>query len=483
MHHLSSKKKELIRRIVVYIVMVLSTLVTVSLITFFVLGFRFDFMDGQVEQYGFLQFASTPSGALVTIDGVPVSAKTPTKSSVKPGQHKITMQKTGYETWSKTVTVNAGTLTWLNYTLFVPKTITVEPVAAYDQIYASMTSPKSKSIIIQNRADTLAFDLVDIDATSPKAMKLTPQSDIYSEPTTAGISHDFKMIKWDDSGRYMLVKHTYGDKVEWLSIDTANILQSKNITRTFDIAISAIDFSGTSGNNYFVIESGDIRKLDLSAGTISKVLVSDAANMSVYENTIVYSGKDATADSMVIGVYHDGDAAPYALRTTSEKQIKVATARYFNEDYVAFSEGKSVTVLGGSYPTNDAEVATSMTQMSSFAVNGDIINLGFSPTGQYVLAQSSQSFSSYNLEYQTLAAIPIDCANSQLPVSWLDENYVSSSCKDSLTISEFDGTNNHAISSAVSGQAVALTRNGKYIYSISKTDNGYQLQRVKLIIP
>ncbi len=485
MRKISKQNKEIIRRATVYAVMGISTVVVVILITFLVLGFRFDIDEGQVERYAFLQFSSTPSGATVLIDGSQIGQKTPSKASIKPGTHKIQMQKTGYQTWTKTVTINPGTLTWLNYTLFVPKTTTNEVVASYEHVSASLQSPKGRSLLVQYHSETPAYDLIEIDSSTPKITKLVIPTEVYSEALTPNIIHSFGISNWDDSGRYVLIKHNYGEKTEWLVMDTQNVALSKNITQTFDIAIESIDFSGTNGNNYFAIENSDLRKLDLAAGTISRVLVSNIKSMYVYEsNIVVYaSNLDPNTSMITVGLYRDGEDNPYSLATVPNSQVRVATTNYFNEDYVAYSQGRTVTVLGGNYPTANNESTTSLRLITSFDATNDIKDLDFSPTGQYVMAQSEMSFSSYDLEYSNLFSSLINCAGVALPISWLDENYISSTCGGSLVIKEFDGANQHVIGNALSGQAAVLSHNGRYLYSIGKSATGYDLQRVRMILP
>lgn len=484
MRHLCPKTKELAKRVFVYAVMVLAIVASVTFITLFVLGFRINIGDGQVEQYAFLQFDSTPSGATVQLDGITVSSKTPNKTSLKPGTHTVTMKKDGYQTWTKTLNIGAGTLTWLNYTLFVPKDLTVEPVLAYDQVYASSASPKSHSMLVQYSADAPSYDLVDLDSATAKATKIIIPATVYTGSAADGLAHNFQIIKWDDGGRYVLLRHTFGDSYEWLVLDTQNSNLSKNITRTFDIAITDIDFSGTNGNNYFVIESGDIRKLDLAAGTMSRVLISNASDLSVYEaNIIAYVGQSDASGDRIIGIYRDGDDSPYVIKTTKEPSVMVTTSHYFKEDYVAYSEGDNVTILGGSYLSGIGSSTASLKLIATFKIAGNVSSLGFSPDGEYVLAQSSTSFSSYDLEYQTLSASPVTCASTDLPKTWLDDSYIWSNCSGNLMISEFDGTNAHAINPMAAGQSAALTRNGKYLYSIGKIETGYQLQRVRIILP
>lgn len=482
----SKKQKELVKRILTYFTMVVTIVVTVLIMTFIMLGYRLNISNGQIEQYAFLQFNTIPSGASIYIDDANTNHKTPNRDSIKPGKHKFVMKKDGYETWTKTIDTKAGIITWLNYVLLVPKNIETQKITDYSEIYSSSTSPKNKNMLIQFKSDTPSFDLVNLDTSGPDISSLIIPSSVYSEPDNNDIVHIFELNKWDVDGRYILIKHTYGDKYEWLVIDTQNVSQSKNITKLFDISITDIEFSGNSGNIYFVIEENDIRKLDLSAETMSRSLVNNVKSMSVFESNIIayegYTSEEKT--NRIIGLYRDGDENTYILKElniANDVNVKIKTAHYFNQDYIVYSEGNNVIILGGIYPTTLSDAKTSLSLVESFESESDITDLSFSPTGEFVLVKSNISLTSYDLEYKNLSTFDTDCSNPNTSVGWLNDNYLWSTCNDSLVIREFDGANAHTINPSINNQTVALTKNSKYIYSLKKSDSGYQLLRAVMI--
>jgi hypothetical protein len=491
MYHQPSKQKELTKLIMIYTIMTLAVVVIVTFIVFFVLGFRFDKDKGYLEQYALLQFSSTPSGATVTIDGTLINSKTPNKNSISAGKHEITMQREGYETWHKTIEAKAGVLTWLNYALLVPKKLPVEPVVNYKSIYRTLASPEGRSLLVEESSDVPTFSLIDLSSDTIKTTQLTIPANVYSEPSTAGITHTFNIKNWDENGRYVLVEHIYGEKNEWLVLDTQDVVLSKNITRLFNLAIKNISFYGTSGNRFFVLDSdNNIRKLDLSTETISKSLVSNVTSFDVYNesNIITYVGNGKVGtNEKVAGSYREGDDKAYIFRTTaSGESLNIATTHYFNENYVVVSEGKKVDILSGSYPITVNDDTTGMKVVASFVLKEDINNLTFSPTGEYILVQSGAYFASYDLfdlDYQTFVSSTIDGSGDVSLLKWLDDNYLWSDRDGNLVIREFDGTNTHKINSVLVGQDATLTHNGRYLYSINKVGTDYQLQRVRMILP
>lgn len=480
-----SKRNKLIKLIILYICMAISVVSIVFIIFMFVLGYRIDSNNGQIEQYSFFQFNSSPVGASVTIDNQAVSSQTPNKTSVPAGNHKIVIFKSGYRTWTKSVDVKSATLTWLDYAILVPDKLIVEPVVEYDAVYSSLATPEGSDVLIQPKAEIPDFELVNVTSDTAKTNKLTLPAKVYSESSVAGVVHSFQIVKWDESGRYALIRHAYGDKSEWIVMNTQDVAASKNITQLFNLAINDIYFSGTNGNNFYVLSSNDIRKLDLSAGTISKPLVGNVSSFSLYRTNIVtyIANDDVAKNEQIVGVYRDGYENPYILRKVNKSaNLKISTTRYFNGDYIAIAEDKKIDIYGGSYPTNSKDTK-SLKKVGSFSSTQSIQKLGFSPSGEYVMVQSDAYFSSYDIERQKSFESNIVGVGSISNLKWLDNNYVWSDRDGKLTIREFDGANMHTINEVAVGQDAFMTHNKRYIYSINKTTSGgYQLQRVRMIL-
>ena len=489
MYRRPSKKIERARRLLLSVGMILLILVGVTTIVLIISGYQYDTQSGQVEQGALLQYETQPIGATVTVDGRVLSGKTPTKSSVLAGTHTVVMTKDGYQPWTKTINVKAGTLTWLDYARLVPTKLPVTSVVSFAKVSNTLASTQGQTLLIQPDQTSPVLTLVDLSNDSTPQSTITLPVSLYSEASTPGMSHSFRLDQWDSAGRYVLIQHSYGDKSEWIELDTKNVSASINVTKLFDISITSAVFSGTSGSTLFVLNKTDIRKLDLSAATISRSLVPNVTSFSVYDSDIIsYVGTDATDSSKrVVGVYRDGDSAPHILRTiTSDASVPlhIATSRYFNNDYVAISEGSKVDVLYGSYPSSPSDEGKSLLAYDSFDLAQNVNQLSFSPKGYYVLAQNGAAFAGYDIEHKTTGMSSIAATTTEVrPLQWLDNSYIWSDGDGQLTIREFDGTNTHTINTSLFGQTATLTKDGKYIYSIGKTSTGYQLQRVRIILP
>lgn len=484
-----TKKQQLVRRIVVYIVMVAAVVVIVSGTILFILGYRLDSDKGRLEQGALIQFDSKPNGADVLIDGKSINSNTPSKQSIIAGAHSFMVSRDNYETWTKNVTVKAGTLTWLDYIRLVPKNLKTESVSSYTTIVGEKASPDNKWLLVQEKADTPSFQLVDLRSAQIKSSNIALPTPVYSEATTPNIQHSFTIQSWDDNGRYVLIKHTYADKSEYIIVDTQNVVASVNVSRLLSISLTDAKLSGTSGNVLYGLSiDGTIRKLDVSAATISRPLVSNVKSFEIYNvNIISYVATDsANPTHQVAGLYRDGDTDPRVLDvvTTAAVPLHIALTQYHGSDYVAISEGPKVTILRGRYPAAGDTTNASLERFAQFTSASAVDQLSFSAEGDYLIAQSGLKFIGYEIEYMRYTASTIS-ANEKTarPLTWLDNAYLWAVYDGYLSIREFDGTNSHVIMPMEPSFDATLSQNGRFLYGIAKsTDGTYQLQRVQLIL-
>lgn len=486
-----TKKQLLIRRIIVSAIATLSVIVILIVTIFFMLGYRLDSGNGRLEQGALMQFDSQPGGASVAIDNKNVGT-TATKQTVVAGVHTVTMNKSGYEQWTRTLDLQAGTLTWLDYVRLVPTNRSVQSVSTYSSLVGVKISPDTKWMLAQENAAVATFQLVDLRSQDIKTTTISLPATAVSEAATPDVTHTFSIVSWDSGSRYVIIKHLYKDQTEWLVLDTQNPTATVNVSQVLGVSLTDIRFASTNGKVlYGLTTDGTLRKIDLSAETLSRAFVSHVNEFSLFDNTIVsYVGTDTTdANKQVVGVYRDGDESPHVLRTVTSTEanpavLKIATGRYFNDDYVAIAEGNMITVLKGHYPSSSSQDTTSLAVLESFELTGAVSNLSFSPSGDYVLAQSAGSFKSYEIEHDRIASGAIS-TNQGAPASslkWLDQAHIWNDDADELVMRDFNGNNVYSIMKVVSGFDAGLSQNGRYFYGIGKSDSGYHLQRIKMIL-
>lgn len=463
-HGKSPKKRKLVLYFT-YGVMTMAVALISAVCIFLVLGYRFDFKNGDVEQGALLQFRSFPSGATINMDNEILPFVTPGKRNVAIGQHKVTMELDGYETWEKQFSVKASELRWLNYARLIPKDIRTTNVKEFATVSGILPSPDKKWIVLSQAADKPELTLVDIrDEDKPAFASLNLPADSYTQQE--GLPHTFTLLEWDFGARYVLVKHEVGDVSEYLRVDRTDADNTINISNVLGLKLTDIHFSGTSGAVFYALENGAIRRLDSNSGTISQPVVRDVSAFEVFKTDTLSYVKQPINDRVGVGVVVNGKASRVATYDSS-LPIIADVNEYFNDYYFAIARGTQVEVYKDPETRNREKLKT-VTSPTALAW------MQFSNSGRFVVAGNGSQFTTYDLEIDTVTDVnlPGNVADAAKPLQWLDDYYMVSTADNSLRITEFDGANQHVITSSVSGFPVTLNGNGKLMYSMGKTQSG-----------
>ena len=468
--------------------MCLSIIALVIVLLFIVLGYRFNRSDGRIEQGGLLQFDTRPGGADVTVDGTMAGSRTASKATVGAGPHFITMGRTGYRQWQKSVNVAPGSVVWLNYARLIPNELKVDSVANFPALAQSRASFDGKWIAVKENIATPNIGLIDISREAVRQSTLVLPAASFTAPAI-GKSQAFSLEAWDPTNRYVLVKHTFNDTdMEWLIVDTENVAQTVNLTKLVNVPMSKVLFSGASSNTVFVQVGNDVRKVEISAGTLSRPLVSNVVDFSLYDrSTIVYTTAILPeTGKRTAGYYEDGTEKPHVLKTYEDDgkaPLRVAIGKYFNEQYVALGYGDIIDIYRGRLPSGEATVAA-MTLETTITQPGGVEFLEIRNNGRFVVIQKGGDFQVYDNELKQVSKTTLKNANAAAgKLNWLDGYYAWSDLDGTLRLYEFDGANQQDIMTVVPGQAVTLAQDGVFLYGFTATNEGYHLSRARLILP
>jgi hypothetical protein len=480
-----SKRVKLALRFFTYGVMTISTVVISTILVFVALGYRLD-RDFHFTQGGLVQFRSTPVNASVTIDGALQGFHTPDKLNMAAGKHTVAMGLDGYQAWNKSFNLAAGQLLWLNYARLIPRTIDTTTVRQLDNMADAVASPDRHWTMLQLKQDAPDFVLADIsDEKSPKFTALhLPDAQLIKKDNKYGV---FTIVEWDLKSQYLLIKQVNGDTTEFIRLDRSKPADAINITNLFGFAITDAHFSGNDANIIFANTNGVLRRLDVGSKSASGALVNNLKNFIVYgSGTIAFTADqeqtvgDAATKRRVLGTWHN-DKETIIRSTSLDTDFVYAYNQYDNHEYLAFgaTNGKTITLL------RDPSDSAVKEDNAIFALLGlDAVPkwLSFSNNGRMVVAQNGDYFATYDIEVAKAYQTHLDLgAKVTAKLEWLDDFYVWAVAGNRLHIVEFDGTNEHSITSAQPGFGVALSSSGRRLFSVDKNSAGiYLLQSSRL---
>ena len=486
MYHPPSKKQQLIRRTITYSLMSLSVALLVAILLFVLLGYQYNRSDGTLRQGGLLQFISAPSGASVKVNDQTLGSQTPTKLTTSAGQHAVVVTRDGYRPWQKTVQLHAGSVLWLNYIRLIPTTPKTSSVADFASLSGALGSGEGNYFAFIENPSAAKVTIAATGSDTVRITALTLPETSYTRPTgtDAASASVFTLEQWDESERYLLLKHVYDQtKVEWIVLDRDNVNDTHNLTTLFNIPIAKAQFNPSNSRQIFTLSGGDIRRADLGNETLTRTFVSSVADFSVYERDLIgYTTLPDANGARSVGYYRDGTEKPYVLRevASSTTSLHVALSEYFGETYVAIADDTRTDILKGTLP--NASEPAALKVVATMDLPGGVQWLTRNENGRFVIVQNQGTLMTYDLELARASTVQLaETTATTRPQRWIDNYMFWSDGAGILRTYEFDGANQQDIMGVAPGFDVRLSPSGKYIYGVSKTDAGYSLQRAQLL--
>lgn len=483
-------------RTAIYSFMTLTVTVIVALLMLVVLGYQFNNKDGKLEQGGLLQFESIPTGAAVTLDNLRLGSLTNTKSTVDAGNHFVKYTLTGYRQWQKSIDVRAGQIGWLSYARLIPTDIKSETLHEYDTLTGAVASPSHRYMLLHEAIDSSSFTLADIQGDTLRYATLNLPTTVFT-PTATGKAQYFTIDSWSNDDNTVLIRHAYddGSKTEWILLNRASPEKSININTAYGISPLSVKFAGGGDNLLFVQTDDTVRRINLDEQTLSRPLASKVARFSIFdEKTIIYATVPDDKGSLSVAYAAVDIASPVTLGTYTDDKKPVFTTMmsYFGKRYVAIVHGQTLTVTYGTLPTLTDK--GSMKPFATQAITGNTYELVASSNNRFFVTQQLRGFSTYDIELKksdttTWAGPQPDShfdenlAEVQVrPLQWLDDYSLRSDAGNMLRFYDFDGANQQDIMPVAQGFDATLSQNNKYLYAIAKTDNGFTLERARMIL-
>jgi len=476
-------KLEIIRRTAVYGLMSIAAIVITLFLLSVALGYRFNRGSGTLEQNALVQFKTAPAGAMVSIDGKVMGSNTPTKFSVTPKIHHFEISKNGYETWTKDINTQSGTLYWLDYPILIPKNKSTSQVATYQSVYKTLVSPDNRYIIVQKTDKESNFDLLDIknDDVSTKNLSLPESVLNFSNKDKA----TYNLHVWDKEGRFVLLSASIDNRIYWISLDTKSPEKSKNITNIVKTDFNDLNFLDSNSNIFYgTTTKGEFKRIDVNSN-VQKLIANYVDSFSIYDSKWVFFRSHLSSNkngATILNIYRDGDESSTQLykSTTPDEITAISGGNYKGNDYLALLKGNNLEIWNGKFPGYEDKLSEKMLNIDTMNILSNLTKLSFSPKSDYILLQFGSNFGYYYFEHNTKGSFSIPGQVSD--ANWFNDDYIWTNNQGNLVIREFDGSNVNTLIPCSSDQAVAYTENGKFVYCFQVIQSGFSLSRIKMIV-
>lgn len=489
MYRRKNRKKELARRVAIYVTMTIVLIISLGVLTFHMLGYSFNPNTKVLQQTGLVQYMSQPSGAVVSVDDRQLT-RTRTKNTVLPGRHTFSMTLDGYESWQKTLEIKSNTVTNLDYVRLVPKNRSTTTVKELESLQTASLSPAGSYMLGLGQKDSKFLVTVgDLRNTSDEKFttyNLNNDSLAGSDRSTEG--HVFSVTEWDQSNRFAIVKHGYksaegADAVQWLRFDLDNPTKLTDIGAAVSLAIKQINFSSTNGEEFYVLqENGELCLLNLSSLTVSRPVVAHVESFKLFGSDRLAYVTSPVGDKKSVGIWKKDWKTPHVLMSVdSAKQPLVRLSHYFHKDTVAIALGDTLTLYRGEI-SEDTKARQKLAKTAEvFKLDYEIRELSINNGGRIIAVRAGAVANTYDLERRSLSQ-KLLLAENDKELHWLDDFHLwSVNAAGKMIMQEFDGANRHELLKVDVAFGARLSSNQRYIYAILGPSGKLTLSKMNMV--
>jgi len=439
-----------------------------SLVLLFV-AYGFGYKNGQVIQNGLVFLSSTPHPAQVFIDGKQNQKATNTHLTLQAGIHTITLKRTGYRDWQRSITVSGGQVVSYGYPFLFPASLTTNT----KQTYAMAPQMVSQSLdrrwlLVSRPASIAAYDLYDLSNPKQDATVLGLPSGLLS----IGASQAMATVAWAGDNAHLLLKHTYDGKVEYILFSRTAPAQSINLTKTLSLPTTNIDLrlSNAKYDQYLAFDTAahTVARASLGAPQLVPYMTNILAFDAYGSNTILYATPDLADHNKVDLNYSDGGNVYTIRRAAADTTYLLKLSSYGGNVYAAMAAvSESIAYV---YQNPAAQIAN---QHLGVAVPADVFSItspdfiSSSPNSQYIAFEHGSNFAVYDAENQQgFTYSVLDGPDApQAHATWMDGAHLVYVSKGQLEVFDNDGQNRQTLVSADAAYAPFFDPSYKFLYT------------------
>lgn len=459
-----------------YVFIALAVGMATLVLLYYAYGFSFG-KNGQVIQNGLMFVSSTPSPANIYLNGKLSKAQTNSRIILEEGEYEMQLQRDGYRTWQRSVTIDGGKVVHYDYPFLIPNTLTSTAIKIYDEAPQLTTQSPDKHWLMVTRPSTFGqFEVFNLK--DPKAgvtsEDITLPAGLLSKSTAP---QSWQLMEWSNDNKHVLLKHIYDDNSEYILVDRSAPEKSLNLTQTLGTNPTELRLVDKKYDRYYLY---DAAKQLLSSATLSAptpVLKLDhvLAFKSYGTDTIVYAAAaGADADGSVRVKLVEGTNS-YTLRELpAGTTYLVDMAKYDGNVYIAASASSENKVYVYENPVaqiNDAELGLAV-PVRVLRVSSPTY-MSFSANMRFVMAEGGTSIGVYDAEdekgFSYTTPDPLDAPQEH--ASWMDGHRLMYTSGGNVVIFDYDNINHQKLVAGKPDYLPAFDGSYKYLFTFAPASN------------
>lgn len=471
------KRKQTIRRFMIYGIIGLAVFITTATIVMLTEGYYFDLNGRHLIKNGLVFVDSAPQGATVTINDVQQKDRTESRFTLPEGKYDVKVSKDNYREWKRSFSLGGSEVVNLNYVLLVPNQIPKKTIGALknDLILASQ-SPDRKWIATYSPSDGENFFLIDTSKKEMISSQLVVPVSIIPESERSSL----KEVQWSNDNQHLLLESSPG-QAQYFVLNRTNPAESLNLNKVFGMQLKDLTLKDNKFDKYYALdENHGLRQLDYSNKTISAPIFEKVISYKSYGNDILMTAiesKDNNNAEIWLSS-KDGKVLIATIKKQPKEDITLNLAEYDGDWYLVFSSMKD-NVAKVYRNTFDYIKNPSPSQPKPLA-NLDMTSPGnptFSANTRFISIQSGSNFVVFDNEYERTYRYTLDLTPDEgTKAKWIDGHRMTIKSSKMNYIFDYDGINKQELSPSVALTRLFFDRDYEQFFSLEQDETSANIQ-------
>lgn len=421
-------------------------------------GYSYDWHTGRVKLSGLVIFASTPSGADITMNGKSIHHRTPYRTTLEAGDYSFDVTKAGYRPWSKRISIVASEVSWVQYILMLPNQLSQSAWFSAAGLAQLTTSRDHRHFAY---VDTNGV-VYSFETGNHRPTRLyTAGAPAAGQPVEAVTG-----LEWAPDASTLLVTTQSGGKT-YQRLVPAGGGEALKLTEQYGFDLTGLRFNPANAKQLFWLAPEGLRRIDTGNQTVSAVLVDKVAGYSFGGNgQIIYVQATDLGKSLFAMDAAGGNKHQLIQSLADSPSYQISYGSYRGSDIVAVLPTATRTVTLYTDITTDNPVAKVLTK------SADDLRLG--PDGRFLNWRDHQTLATYDLELNRSYHFAPSATPYQ-QIQWFDTYHLLVANAKGLNLIEYDGANASELTKQFLPGQVTYTSNQHEVLVAEPDQSGIKL--------
>ncbi len=413
------------------IIIVIGTLILVA----FAQGYNYDALHNQIYKTGLVLIDSNPNNAEIFLNSKSINKKTPFRYSSAPaGNIGVELKKDGYRDWLKESVVIPGEVTFVNYSILLPSVLGQKQISE-DIIFSDIVQSENKKTFgVSNKSLTI-YSLSDEDTI--KALYVAPQS---NNPDTQVI--EIYGIQLSSDGQRLLFNQKLSSTaIQTLVLDTSNS-KTTNLTQEFGFSFNDLRFNPKNSSELFWLESGVLKKIQISENSISSNIIDSIFQLDVEEDRLMVVKQDPENKQLARLLSYDLSGTNEILINQIEFDPKGYDILFIRSRYAEYLSLIYKTDMRAELTKNPYQKTSGSKSTKQIGLN--VSNQSINPNSRFLVYNQNNILRSLDLEFnqdESYEANLLGLQNWQ----WYDDYHLVIQQNNTVRFLDYDGQNNYLL--------------------------------------